>query len=83
MAKQLKFKCPKCGGDEIVSIETSVESYRIDSITDDLENPIEFSDKYDMVDHWKDRFQCRYCNLIVGVTEDEVVAFIKKNCPQE
>jgi len=83
MAKELKFKCPECGGDELISIETSKDIYYISAIVDDPIKPIFYFDRAETIDHWKDRFQCGKCNHAFELSEEEMMEWIKNNCSQE
>jgi transcription elongation factor Elf1 len=78
----LKFTCPRCNGHELVSNETTKETYPVDFVTDASENPIIYSDKCNVEDHWKDDFSCKDCGYKFFMDEDELVDWIKRNCPQ-
>ena len=83
--KELKFKCLICGGHNLVSTEISVEEYSVVSITDFPDAAvIEYSDKCEMVDHYKKHWSCKMCGDILKRVSTEIglVNWIKKNCPQ-
>ena len=84
----LKFKCPSCQCNdlEVVEVDVVVSSQVVEI---DKEGYVE----YDILESdggCIDRYRCRKCGLILKdekgeplATEDEMVEWIKNNCPHQ
>lgn len=92
MAKILKYQCPVCGNDTLMSVESVVKGWDITEITEDGDFDFDSDEKDlkflngDSILH----YCCSNCHCIVADKdgqniddEKELVEWIKANCSQE
>lgn len=87
-AKELKFVCPKCGGNEILSIENATLIVDVTKIRDN--GDFDYGDNQigDGINDSIDHYECADCNFIIDDNESiddptDLADWIKENCKQE